>query len=73
LTLARNKPIQTKYLNIKEMLADSYPHNLVTILPLVCKILECAKDSSIFKVQNPWLGPILSLLEEIKKNDIKLN
>ena len=62
-----------KYLNIKILLADAYPTKLVTILPLVCKVLEWSKESIVFKNTNPWLHPILGLLEEIKKNDIKFN
>jgi len=58
---------------VKILLADAYPGKLTTILPLVCKVLEWAKESTIFKTTNPWLYPILSLLEEIKRNDIKLN
>jgi CCR4-NOT transcription complex subunit 1 len=40
LTLGRNKPIVMKYLNIKNLLADSYPSRLHIVLPPVCKILE---------------------------------
>jgi len=54
LTVGRNKPILIKYLNLKKLISDAYPHNLVNILPLVCKILEWCKDS-IFKNTNPWL------------------
>jgi CCR4-NOT transcription complex subunit 1 len=70
LTLSRNKPICFKYLNIKLLLAESfqYINRLTIILPIICKILECAKDS-IFKLYNPWLNPILCLLEEIKNKE----
>ena len=44
LTLARNKPIVLKYLNIKQLLIDAfYLKKLQLVLPLVCKILESSK------------------------------
>lgn len=70
LTLARSKPIALKYMNIKNILVDAYPNKLPTILPIICKILECSKDS-IFTPKSPWLKPIICVLEEIRRKKIK--
>lgn len=67
LTLKREKPIVLKYLNLKTLLFDACQNNkLPLVLPLVCKILEQSKDTTVFKAKNPWLSVILGLLCEIK-------
>lgn len=74
LTLARNKPIVMKYMNIKSLLIDAYKNSRFgIIIPLVCKILEGAKDSVVFKPKNPWMGSLLSLLSEIHNLDLKIS
>lgn len=66
ITLARNRPIVLKYLNIKSLLADAYHTGKIgKVLPLVCKIIEGCKNSEVFKPNNPWLSSILSLLAEL--------
>lgn len=72
LTLAREKPIVLKYLNLKALLLDAFQNNrLFTVLPLVCRILEVSKGTIVFKPNNPWLSVILGLLAEINSKDIK--
>jgi CCR4-NOT transcription complex subunit 1 len=74
LTLAREKPIVMKYLNIKNLLVDAFHKDKLSfILPMVCKILEQSKGSTVFKLNNPWLSVLLSLLSEIHDQDIKTN
>ena len=74
ITLGRNKPILVRDLNIKNLLIEAFPGRLMTILPVVCKILESMKESIIFKEFNPWVKPILGILEELKnKSDLRLN
>ena len=74
LTLTREKPIVLKYLNIKNLLVDAFHKDKLSfVLPLVCKILEQSKGSTVFKLNNPWLSVILYLLNEIHDQDIKTN
>lgn len=74
LTLSREKPIVLKYLNIKNLLVDAFHKDKLSfVLPLVCKILEQSKGSTVFKLNNPWLSVILYLLNEIHDQDIKTN
>ncbi|PXF39648.1 CCR4-NOT transcription complex subunit 1 [Gracilariopsis chorda] len=75
LTLARNKPILRRELNLKEALLNAYSNErLTTVIPLVAKVLEACRDSKIFKPTNPWVRGVLSLMKEIYSlADLKLN
>lgn len=75
LTLARNKPILRRELDMKELLMDAYSHGrLTTVVPFVSKVLEACNRSKIFKTTNPWVRGILSLMKEIYSvPDLKLN
>jgi CCR4-NOT transcription complex subunit 1 len=75
LTLARNKPLLRKELDIKELLLDAYSNGrLIAVVPFVSKLLVMSKGSLVFKPTNPWLAAILRLLKEIYSvPDLKLN
>ncbi|CAG8786237.1 18834_t:CDS:2, partial [Gigaspora rosea] len=75
MTLARNKPIKHKNIAFKELLIEGYDNNrLIVVIPFVCKVLEQACKSKVFKPPNPWLMAILKLLAELYHNvDLKLN
>ena len=74
ITLARNKPIVLKYLNIKSLLAEAFANGkLDTVLPMICRILPSSKDSVVFKPSNPWMASILGFLSEITQNEIKIS
>ncbi len=67
LTLARNKAIIMKDLDLKGLIIDAYEQQkLDYILPLTCKILTHGNHpDSVFKPKNAWMNGILSLLTEI--------
>jgi CCR4-NOT transcription complex subunit 1 len=75
ITLAKNKPIKYKNLAFKEFLLEGFDTNrLIVTIPFVCKTLEGAVKSKVFKPPNPWLMSILSLLAELYQfADLKLN
>lgn len=75
MTLARNKPIKHKNIAFKDLLIEGYDNNrLIVVIPFVCKVLEPACKSKVFKPPNPWLMAILKLLVELYHNvDLKLN
>ncbi|ORE23450.1 Not1-domain-containing protein [Rhizopus microsporus] len=66
LTIAKNKPIRYKDLSFKDLLISAYEKNRLTVvIPLVCKVLQHAAASKIFKPPNPWLMSTLKLLAEL--------
>lgn len=66
LTIAKNKPIRHKDLSFKDLLVSGYEKNqLLVAIPLVCKVLQHAANSKIFKPPNPWLMSSLKLLAEL--------
>lgn len=66
ITLARNKPLKSKLLDLKASLVDAYVNGRLTaVLPLVCKILQGVSDSKVFKLPNPWTQGLMGLLAEI--------
>ncbi|KAI7901129.1 CCR4-Not complex component, Not1-domain-containing protein [Cokeromyces recurvatus] len=75
LTIAKNKPIRHKDLSFKDLLVSAYGKNqLVVAIPLVCKVLQHASNSKIFKPPNPWLMGCLKLLAELYWTEgLKLN
>jgi len=75
LTIARNKPVLQKDLDMKAIVLEAYSHGkMIAVIPFVHKVLESCTESKIFKPPNPWLMGILSLLSEIYALDkLKLN
>ena len=66
MTLAKNKPILFKDLDLKELLFKAYESGKLTvILNLICKILESASKTKVFHAINPWLLTLLYILAEI--------
>uniref|UniRef100_A0A3B0MME6 Uncharacterized protein n=1 Tax=Theileria annulata TaxID=5874 RepID=A0A3B0MME6_THEAN len=66
-TVARNKPLLTKHLNLKQLLSFSYEKGMLSIaVPFVCRLMTYVVKSKIFKLPNPWTFCVLSLLNEIK-------
>jgi CCR4-NOT transcription complex subunit 1 len=69
LTLARNKPLLARSLDLKELIIDAYERSrLIAVIPFARQVLSSCAQSRIFKPPNPWLMAILSLLKEI--NDL---
>jgi CCR4-NOT transcription complex subunit 1 len=75
ITLARNKPILQRQLDIKELLFQGYETGrLIAVTPFGAKILEGAQNSTVFSPPNPWLTGLLSALHEMYDlADLKMN
>lgn len=75
ITIARNKPIHRRDLDLKELLMDAYSNGrLTTVVPFVSKVLEACSRSLVFKPTQPWIRSILGLMKEIYSvDDLKLN
>ncbi|RKP34362.1 CCR4-Not complex component, Not1-domain-containing protein [Dimargaris cristalligena] len=75
LTLAHNKPIKYKNIAFKELLIEGYDGGrLIVAIPFVCKVLEQAGRSTVFKPPNPWLMAVVRVLVELYKfAELKLN
>ena len=66
LTIAENKPLLQKHLDLKEVLCAAHRSGrLVEAIPFVTKILECGSESTVFKPPNPWLRAVMALLVEL--------
>ncbi|POM73330.1 CCR4-NOT transcription complex subunit, partial [Phytophthora palmivora] len=74
-TLARNKPLLQRDLDLKELLYVGYETgHLIAVTPFVAKILEGCKKSKIFKPPNPWVMGLIHAMSEIYDvPDLKLN
>ena len=49
LTLARDKPIIRRWLCLRSLIEEAEEFSLVhQVVPIVCKILECIKESKTF-------------------------
>ncbi|KAJ8454554.1 hypothetical protein ONZ51_g12961 [Trametes cubensis] len=75
ITLARDRPIKHKNLSFKDLLIEGYDNGrLIVAIPFVCKTLEPAARSKVFRPPNPWLMAVLSLLTELYHfAELKLN
>ena len=75
ITLARDRPIKHKNLSFKDLLIEGYDNNrLIVAIPFVCKTLEPASRSKVFRPPNPWLMAVISLLTELYHfAELKLN
>ncbi|KAI0646780.1 Not1-domain-containing protein [Trametes meyenii] len=75
ITLARDKPIRHKHLSFKDLLIEGYDNGrLIVAIPFVCKTLEPAAKSKVFRPPNPWLMAVISLLTELYHfAELKLN
>ncbi|CAL1703968.1 unnamed protein product [Somion occarium] len=75
ITLARDQPIKHRNLSFKDLLIEGYDNNrLVVAIAFVCKTLEPASRSKVFRPPNPWLMAVISLLAELYHYaELKLN
>eukprot|EP01053_Blabericola_migrator_P004643 Blabericola_migrator_1__4642@NODE_245_length_10909_cov_149_723298_g207_i0_p1_GENE_NODE_245_length_10909_cov_149_723298_g207_i0NODE_245_length_10909_cov_149_723298_g207_i0_p1_ORF_typecomplete_len1725_score275_85CNOT1_CAF1_bind/PF16415_5/4_6e64CNOT1_CAF1_bind/PF16415_5/3_2e03CNOT1_TTP_bind/PF16417_5/1_7e32DUF3819/PF12842_7/4_3e32_NODE_245_length_10909_cov_149_723298_g207_i030858259 len=63
LTLARNKPLKSKSMDLKAMLFDSYERGIcIVTVPLTCALLAHIKNSRTFRLPNPWTAQALFCL-----------
>lgn len=75
ITLARNKPLLQRRINLKELLMWGYETaRLIAVCSFVAKIIEGVKDSVVFRPPNPWLMAILGVMRELYEiEDLKMN
>jgi len=75
LTLAKNRPILYRDLNMKQLVLDAYERGLlIAVMPFVAKVLDATKHSRVFKPTQPWVAALLSLLCELHSvPELKLN
>lgn len=75
ITLANDRPLKRDQVALKYMLMESYEFKtLHLIIPFVCKILDQAVHSKVFRPPNPWVLGIIRLLCELYEcADLKLN
>lgn len=75
MTLAKNKPILFKDLDLKEMLLEAYENGkLQIILFFICKILESSAKTKVFHPKSPFIYTLLIILTEVYiKSQIKQN
>ncbi|KAI9268782.1 hypothetical protein BY458DRAFT_475511 [Sporodiniella umbellata] len=68
LTLANDKPLLDKYMNIKTLMLQGFRTQRQSIvIPMVCKILKQSLNGNVFLIPNPWTMAILRSLTEIYK------
>ena len=74
-TLARNKPLLQRRVNLKELLFWGYgTGRLIAVCSFVARIIEGARDSKVFRPPNPWLMALLGVLREMyETEDLKMN
>ncbi|KAK7693143.1 hypothetical protein QCA50_002709 [Cerrena zonata] len=75
ITLSRDQPIKHRNLSFKDLLIEGYDNNrLLVAIAFVCKTLEPATRSKVFRPPNPWLMAVISLLAELYHYaELKLN
>lgn len=75
ITLANDRPLKRDQVALKYLLVEAFDFKtLHLIIPFVCKILDQASHSKVFRPPNPWvLGIIKVLVELYECADLKLN
>ena len=75
ITLARNRPILQIMLDCKELLFQGYETGmLIAVTPFVAKILEGAKNSTVFRPPNPWVMGLMGVFRALYNvDDLKMN
>ena len=75
MTIAKDKPILQKDIDIKRVVVDAYERGkMIAVIPFVHKILDPCKNTKVFAPPNPWVMGLCSLLTEIYgMNKLKLN
>lgn len=75
ITLANDRPLKRDQVALKYLLVEAFDfRTLHIVIPFVCKILEQASQSKIFKLPNPWVLGIMKVLVELYDcADLKLN
>lgn len=75
ITLASDKPLKRNHIGVKFLLVEAFDFNTLNfIIPFVCKVLDQAQYSKIFRPPNPWILGVFGVLVELYEcGDLKLN
>ena len=75
ITLSKDKPLRRDQIALKFLLVEAFDFkSLPLIIPFVCKILDQAQYSKVFKPPNPWVLGIVKVLAELYEcANLKLN
>ena len=75
ITFARDRPTKHNNISFKDLLVEGYENGRsIVAIPFVCRTLDGCADSTVFRLPNPWLVAILSLLSELYHfAELKLN
>lgn len=72
MTVAGNRPIYSRELDIKKLLIEAFHSDkLKYVVIFVCRLFKESVKSSVFKPQNPWVKANLEILKEIYEQTIK--
>jgi CCR4-NOT transcription complex subunit 1 len=75
-TLARNKPVLHRDLDLKALVLYAFEHgqmSMMLLVPFVAKVLDTSQYSRIFHAPNPWLMSMLGLFKELHSiSDLKI-
>ncbi len=68
MTVAQNRPILARELDIKQLLVEAYAsEKMKYVVTFVCRIFKECQKSNIFKANNPWIKAVLEILKEINE------
>ena len=68
LTLAKNKPVLRRDLDLKELILEAYERGrLIAVVPFVARVLDASANSKIFLPPNVWTTALMQFLAEIYK------
>lgn len=66
MTLAQNRPIFNKEIDLKQLLIQGFQdRNRRLTVVFVSRVLKESTKSHIFRVGNPWINSLLQVLREI--------
>lgn len=66
ITLANDRPLRRDQIALKFLLVEAFDFkSLPLIIPFVCKILDQAKNSRVFRPPNPWVLGVMKVLTEL--------
>ena len=74
LTIAHNKPLLSKDLDLKQLLLEAHEKKCIGSATLVvCKILRTGEKSKLFTSTNPWMIGLYSMLIEYEDHFLNPN
>jgi CCR4-NOT transcription complex subunit 1 len=68
MTLARNEPIRTSHLDLKQILVEGWQvKSRKLAIIFVCRVLKESQHSRVFNLRNPYICTMLQILKEIQQ------